>query len=196
MPEDYEQLQRKIEEGLQAIRELKRLKAEEQRRNRPRLRLIKGSVVGAALAAGVEWCWNYKVAVAVAAAAVTFAGGVIAEQPHSPGADPPAAVKPPASVKPTAPPRPKVTPTPRRTSPPRTQVPMRVEPPAEQATIKPAAKPKEKPKVTPTASRTTTQPTASTPIVSLPVTPTLEAPVTPASCTINLLGVKLCLPLG
>jgi outer membrane biosynthesis protein TonB len=200
MPEDLQRLQRKIEEGLEAVRELKRLEAEQKKQDRPKLRLIKGSAVGAALWAGVEWLWGYKVTVAVATAAVAFTGGVIADHPDSPSADPPQVVTPPATARPSVPPRPKATPTPRRTSPPRTQVPARIIPPSVPASIKPTVKPKEKPKVTPTPSRTTAQPPSSNPAVSLPVTPTVTPSVpvvsTTPKCTVDLLGIKLCLPLG
>ena len=83
MERDYEQLQREIQIGLDAIRELKRIAAEEKRKERPRLKLLKGGLLGGAIGAGVEWVKHYVAAVAIAATAVTVTGAVIAEQPHS-----------------------------------------------------------------------------------------------------------------
>jgi hypothetical protein len=197
MPDDVEQLQRKIEE---CLREIKRLKAEEQRKPRPRLRLLKGGGLIAVGWSGVEWLLGTR-KVALAFTAVTLAtGGVLADHPTIPGADPPVQESIVAPPKPkTQPPEPRVSKTPKvtpgsqRTSPPRTQAPMRITPPPEPAT-RPAVKPKEKPKVTPTPSRT---PPPSTPVVSLPVTPTILPSAVEAAppCTINLLGIKVCLPL-
>lgn len=209
MPEKIEQLERKIAEGLEAVRELKRLTAEEQRKDRPKLRLVRGGLLGAGILAGVEWLRDYKkVAVALVATGITITGATIAEHPGSPGADPPrqVIVQPP-KAKPSRPPipRPTATPTPRRTSPPTTRAPMRITPP-------PAKPPVPKPAVgkdpvqmpTPSPRQATPSPgipnlPVSTPTVSLPVTPTaIPTPeiASPDTCTINLLGVHVCLPLG
>jgi hypothetical protein len=210
MPDDLEALRKRIEEGVEAAEQMQRILQQQERAARgeqkKRFRLIKGGAIGAAVSAGVEWLWGYKVAVAVATAAVAFTGGVIADQPGSPSADPPQVVKPPATIRPPVPPRPKATPTPLRTSPPRTQVPMRIIPPSAPATtrptVKPTVKPKEKPAVRPTPSQLPAAPSLgeTNPTVSLPVTPTVTPSVpvvsTPPPCTVNLLGIKLCLPLG
>lgn len=206
MAQDYEQLQKRIEDGLDAIRELKKLAAEEKERERPKLKLVRGGLLGGAIWAGVEWLRSYKLGVALVATAATAVSGVIAEQPHSPGADPPAqAIKQPAeprpSVLPSQTPR-TVVPSPRRTSPPRTPqapqttVPMRIAPPADPA--KPTRRPAVKPTITP---KQVPKPVAPKPTVSITVTPTLESPTLPQvpvepACTIDLLGVEVCLPLG
>lgn len=189
MPDDYEQLQRKIEEGLWAVRELRRLKADEQRRDRPRLRLIKGGAIAAAVGAGLEWLWGYKVAVVVAAAAATFAGGMITDHPASPGADPPIQepiVSKPPTTKPPDRPEPRasrtytVKPTPRRASPPQT-----TKPPT-QPQVAPSQEPAE-PSPTPSV-RLPVTPSLS----SLTPTPTPKAETAAASCQgISLAG--LCL---
>jgi hypothetical protein len=212
MPEDLEALRKRIEEGVEAAEQMQRILQQQERgargEQKKRFRLIKGGLVGAGIWSGVEWLWSYKVTVAVAAAAVAFTGGVIADHPGSPGADPPQAIKPPAVAKPSVavPKRPKATPTPSlRTSPPRTQVPMRITPPPEPA-ARPAVEPKERPTVKPSPSQLPAAPTlgvppkTSVPTVSVPVTPTVipSIPVgtTAPPCTINLLGIQVCLPLG
>jgi hypothetical protein len=191
MAHDYERLQKQIEAGLDAVRELKKMADEQKRREQPKLKLIRGGLLGGALWAGVEWLRNYKLGVVLAATAATFVGGVIAEQPHAPGADPPAAISKPtpprSSVSPSAPPR-VAAPTPRRTSPPRTYA--RVVPPAEPSKSAPSKTPKGK---VPHVSKT---PVTKTPKVlpSLPVkvpvkTPTIPVIVETPECTIGLLGL-------
>ena len=204
MPDDLELLRKRIEDGVEAAEEYQRILQLQDRKDRgerkKRFRLIKGGLIWGAVTAGVEWLRGYArtaATLAVSGAAVT--GVVIAEQPHSPGADPPQAIKPPGMIRPSAlpSPRPKATPTPTRprsTSPPRTQVSMRIPPPPA-ATTQPA-KPK---KLAPVPTR---QPSTPVPTVSLPVTPTVSTPslpveiVTTDACTLNLLGVRVCLPLG
>lgn len=200
MEERIEELEKRIADGLEAVRELKRLKAEEPKA-RPKFRLIKGGLVGAGIWAGVEWIRNYKrVVVALTATGITVAGAVIAEDPGSPGADPPSQVitHPPPSVptkRPTAVPTARPSPTPQRTSPQRTQAPMRIPPAAPSST---PAKTKEPTQV---RTRTPTETPTEAPVVSLPVTPTITPSaavetITALPCAIDLLGVKLCLPLG
>jgi hypothetical protein len=193
MARDYESLKRRIEDGVQAAEELQKLLAELERKRKPKLRLIKGGVLGGAIWAGVEWLRNYKIAVALAATAATVVGGVIAEQPHSPGADPPAQaitkprpVKPRTSVPSSAPPR-VAAPTPRRTSPPRTRAPARVAP-AESKSVKPVTT---KPTVKPTKpSAKPTKAPVTTPAVSIPATPTVPIETPPTGCVgIDLLGL-------
>jgi hypothetical protein len=122
MAEDYERLQRKIEDGLDAVRELKKLADEEKRKERPKLKLVREGLIGGTIWAGVEWLRDYKIGVALTATAVAVVGGIIAEQPHSPGADPPAqAITKPATPRTSAPPTRPPSVTPRRTSPPRTK---------------------------------------------------------------------------
>ena len=195
MPDDLERLQRKIEEGLEAVRELRRREAERKKLERPKLRVIKGGLVWATIAAGVEWFRDYRRTVGtLAVSGLTVTGAVIAEQPHSPGSDPPQAVKPPASIRPSVPhpTRPKAIPTPARpprTSPPRTPQPVRSTPVAAPASTPPA-------KTAPPTPAPTKEPAEDL----LPTTPSpaltsdLVPPATP--CAINLLGVKLCLPRG
>lgn len=189
--------------------------AGEKRKDRPRLGVIKGGLVGAGIWSGVEWLRSgRRIAAALVATGITVSGATIAEHPGSPGADPPTQVitRPP-KAEPTK--RPTVRPStaliPRGTSPPRTRVPMRVSPPAEPVTTKPVVRPTVKPNVVkPTVKPSVVKPSVveppstaitppSTPVVSLPVAPTITVPVTvspSASCTIDLLGVKVCLPLG
>jgi hypothetical protein len=192
MPDDYEQLQKRIEDGVRAAEELQRLIAEMKRKDRPKLKLVRGGLVGGAIWAGVEWLRNYKLAVALAATAVTITGATIAEHPASPGADPP-----PASVRPSTPPRTSVSPPPRRdpvaaptprpprTSPLRTEQPARPTPSLRQVAPSLGATKPPKPE----------QPTTK-PIVSLPVAPTIKTPsVTPVVTTteacsgVGLLGL-------
>lgn len=176
--------------------------ADEGRQKRPKLGLIKGGLVGAGVWSGVEWLRNgRRIAAALVATGITVTGATIAEYPGSPGADPPTQVitRPP-KAEPTKRPtvRPTTALTPRGTSPPRTQVPMRVSPPAEPVTIKPVVKPTVKLSVV-EPPPTLIPPPTPTPVVTLPVSPTITVPVTvsPSTpCTINLLGVELCLPLG
>ena len=198
MPGDLEQLKRTIEEGARAAEQLNKLLLEQKRGERPKLRLVKGGLIWGAVMAGVEWFRDYRrTAAALALSGLTVTGAVIAEQPHSPGSDPPQAVKPPSVTRPSATPsvRPKPTTalTPRRTSPPRTQVQARITPPpVAPSTTQPAET--KKPTQVPTSQPTKTPP--SDPIVSLPVAPTITPTLPVDTCTINLLGVKVCLPLG
>jgi len=199
MPDDLQQLQRKIEEGLEAVRELRKLEAEKKKAARPKLRLIRGGAVGAAVWAGVEWLWGYKAAVVLTAAAVTFTGGVLAEHPDRSGADPPehaiTAPKPRSSAPPTPP---RAAPTPRRTSPPRTQVPLAtptVVPPVRPVTARPVKPTPTLLPATPSLGVTKTPVTVSPPVkptVTPSVTPSIPVAVETADCTgIGILG--LCL---
>lgn len=176
--------------------------ADGKHKGRRKLGVIKGGLVGAGMWSGVEWMRNgRRLAAALATAGVTVTGATVAEYPGSPGADPPTQVitRPP-KAEPTK--RPTVRPStaliPRGTSPPRTQVPMMVSPPAEPVSTKPVVKPTVEP--SPVKPPTTAiPPPKTTPVVSLPVTPTAEVLVTVSwstPCTVNLLGVKVCLPLG
>lgn len=190
MERDYEQLQRKIEEGLDAVRELKRIEAEEKRRKRPKLRLIKGGLLGGAIWAGVEWFRDYKrIAVALTAVGVTAVGAVIAEQPHSPGADPPPAAIPTrvAPVIPRHTPRPLATPTP--TIPPRTS-------PLRTLASRPIESAKPSPTLPPTVPRPRATEATPTILPSVLATPELTETTQAIKCTVDVLGVKLCLPLG
>lgn len=205
MPEEIEKLERRIADGLEAAQELKRLTAEAQRKDRPKLRLVRGGLIGAGISTGVEWLVSSKAAVVLAAAAVAVAGGVIAEHPGTSGADPPThaitAPNPRPSVPPTSP---RVAPTPRRTSPPRTRASARVGGATLQATQPTSSKPA-KPTVEPTKAkptRTTVPPEPSKvkprPTVSVSVPPTILTPAIPVvttpagSCTgIDLLGICL-----
>lgn len=202
MRDEYECLRKRIEDGLEALDELqRRLEASErvarERKDEPKLRLIKGGLVGAGIWAGVEWLRNYRRAVAaLAVSGLTMGGVFIMEQPNSPGSDPPEAINPPASITPSVkPPTPTVKPRPPRTSPLRTLA--RNSTPV--AAPK-ASKPSHTSKPTPTPSATPTVIPSITPsetlteaLPSLPVeTPALAT----ESCAINLLGIKVCLPLG
>ena len=200
MPDDLArlaQLQGKIEEGLAAARELKRLAEEERREQRPKLRLIKGGLIWGAVLAGVEWFRNYRrAASALAVTGLVVTGGVIAEQPHSPGSDPPQTVRPPAVIRPSVPtktiatPRP---PRPQRTSPPRTP-PVRARIPVVVPTATPTKTATPTPAPTRTPTKAPSQELLPTPSLS-PSVPATSALVTTV-CQLNLLGVKVCLPLG
>lgn len=200
MPDDLEQLQRKIEEGLEAVRELRRLDAEKKKRERPKLKLIKGGLIGAGIWAGVEWLRDYRRTVGTLAfSGLAVTGTVVAELPHSPGSDPPGVIKPPAStrpsVRPTVPVRLDATPTPPR--PPRTS-PLRTPPVSATVAAPAATQPAKAP--TPAPSRTPakkpTEAILPTPTLLPSTTLTPPAVVSPEACTVDLLGVKLCLPLG
>jgi len=207
MAGDYEQLKRTIEDGVRAAEQLQKMLAEEKRKRRPRLKLIKGGLLVGAIWAGVEWLRDYKrVVIALAATGITATGAVIAEHPGSPGADPPrpgiieTPRQAPPKVRPSSRPRPTPTVTPirtvspRRTSPPQTQ-PMRVSPPESVETkARPSTTRTTRPSTTkPVAPPKTTQPIV-TKTVSIPVTPTITTPpiieTQPAECAIvTVLGL-------
>lgn len=208
MPEDLTQLRKTVEEGVLAAEKLQKLLAEQKRRERPKLRLIKGGMLGGAIWAGVEWLRNYKIAVALTATAAGVAGGVIADRPHTPGGDPPAqAILKPAEPRPSVPPTstPRVVvPSPRRTSPPRTAArptpPKAVETPrVEKTTVKPPPKPpvsRPEPSAPKPVAPTTTKPTLKLPVTKPPVkttpAPTVSVTVTvpPASpCAVGILDL-------
>jgi hypothetical protein len=192
---DELELRQRIQAGIEAADELKERLArldQEQSRERPKLRLIKGGAVAVALFAGVEWLRGYRRATVGVLASTAAAGGIAYLAPSIP--DPPRAeMDPPArhlapsprpptptvSVAPSPTPR-SVPPTQAKASPPRTS-PLRTQVPVQVPTGTPTKTPTE------------------VPIVSLPVTPTITVPVTASPstpCTINLLGVQVCLPLG
>lgn len=204
MPDDLQQLHRKIEEGLEAVRRLKQLEAERKKAERPKLRLIKGGLIGVGLGVGLGWLRDYykHAAVALVATGATVGGVVISEQPHSPGSDPPTVMKPPASVAPSTKldTEPTVRPRPPRTSSLRTQARISPPPAAPPSTTQPTKAPTQAPTGVPTTKPTTTPtilPTVSAPAVSLPVTPTVTVTVPTADvCAINLLGIRVCLPHG
>jgi hypothetical protein len=187
MPGNLEELKKQIEDGVHAAEELQRLLAERKREERPRFRLIKGGLLGGAIAAGVEWLRGYVAAIAIAATAVTVTGAVIAERPHSPGADPPQAI-----TRPTVKPKPPVSPTP----PSVTRAPRRTSPPRTQPTKAPVARPT--PSLLPATPRlgaTKTPQQAKTAVPTKTVVPIVTPTITSApaeDCTgIGLLG--LCL---
>lgn len=199
MQDEYERLRRRISDGLEAVEELKRLEARERReRQKRRFRVIKGSVIGGAIWAGVEWFRDYRrTTTALAATGVTVASVMVMDLPDAPDPKPPDQ----STTEPS------VIPTPRasKTSPPRTS-PLRtvrsstpVAAPASKS-AKPTARP-----TPPPAKPKTIEPKRTKPpkILVIPkptelvdnntlVTPSLRLP----SCPVDLLGVKLCLPRG
>lgn len=193
MPGDLEQLRRTIEDGVRAAEQLQKLLAEEKRKRRPKLKLIKGGLIGAAIWAGVEWFRDYRrSAGALAFSGLVVTGIGITELPESPGSDPPEVIKPPVSVRPSVPVRLDATPTPPR--PPRTS-PLRTTPAPAAAPA--AAQPAKTP--TPVATTAPTKEVAVEVTVPtlLPSTTLTPASVSPAqTCKVDLLGVKLCLPRG
>lgn len=210
MPDEYERLRRRIEDGLKTADELeRRLAAAEREKRKHRFKVIKGGVVGGAVWAGVEWLMNpRKIALSVAAGGLAITGTTISDHPGSPSSDPPEAMKPPASVSPSVTPTPTVKPTPRppRTSPLRTLgrsstpvvAPTRKTVPSHTPQKAPSAVPTRTPTVSPTQTPTVSlTETPSGPLAEVPEiveTPTLPSPVT--TCAVDLLGVKVCLPLG
>jgi hypothetical protein len=193
MPGDLEKLKKQIEDGMRAAEELQQLLAEEKREQRPKLRLLKGGLLGGAIWAGVEWFRDYKrAAMALAATGMAVSGAVLVEQPDSPGADPPSQsiARPPSKAEPSKRPTTRPTVAPRRTSPPRTTQPLaRIAPPVStsatprllQAAPSPAA-------VKPPATKSPAPKPTVTPTVTPPVTVTPTVP-----CVIDLLGIRLCL---
>ena len=202
---DELELRQRIQAGIEAADELKerlgRLN-QEQSRERPKLRLIKGGAVAVALFAGVEWLRGYRRATVGVLASAAAAGGIAYLAPVIP--DPPnAEIGPPGYLVPSPrPPTPTVSVTPRPTprSAPPTQAkasPLRTSPPRTSTKPTETKEPVRVPTPTPTPTPTKT-PTV-TPDVSLPVTPTTVAPVDTIAaipCTLNALGIKICLPLG
>lgn len=155
---DEVELRHRIEAGIEAADELKRRLSQlerEESREHPKLRLIKGGLIGAGVWAGVEWLRGYRrVGLGVLASTAAASGFVYVTptMPDRPNAD----IPPPTRhvAEPNRPPTPKVPVTPRpparpvpsttakETSPPRTS-PLRTTPsssPITQTPTKPPAK--------------------------------------------------------
>lgn len=205
---DESELRQRIQAGIEAADELKERLVrldQEQSSERPKFRLIKGGAVAVALFAGVEWLRGYRRAAVGALMTTAVAGGIayvapsISAPPHAemdpPGrhlAPSPRPPTPTVSVAPSRTPR-SAPPTLADVSPSRTS-PLRTRPTAPVAVVTPTI-------VVPTRTPTVV-PTRSLPVVptvSLPVAPTVVGAVetmTADPCTINVLGIKVCLPLG
>lgn len=178
------------------------LLGEREKRDRRKFRLIKGGVIGGTVLGTLAWLRHgRRFAASLTAAGVAIAGATVVEFPGSPGADPPTQViaRPPnadPTKRPTVVPtvRPTSASTPQRTSPQRTQASATVAPPTVvPSTVTPPsviptpAKPSISPTVAPTPAPSTT-----TPMVTLPVKPTVSTtPLPVVDATAACTGVKL-----
>jgi len=198
---DELELRHRIQAGIEAADELKKRLTrldQQQPRERPKLRLIKGGVITVALAAGVEWLRGYRRAAVGALVTTAAAGGIAYVAP--PVSSPPSAEPAPPTrhiPQPSRPPTPTVSvapsPPPRSAPPSTAKSPSRTSPLRTLATV-PVSVPSTKPPATVVVELPVKTPAVSiTPTTVLPVevTPSTTSQADCAPLSLNPLGVCL-----